>query len=72
MKLGRYEEAIAATRKVIAMKPDYFLAWTQICQAFFELQQFQAAKTICQQSLAIKPDYPPTITLMKKIQQKLQ
>jgi eukaryotic-like serine/threonine-protein kinase len=71
LKLGRPREAIDATRQVLRHKPDYFLAWTQICQALYELEQYQDAKAHCEESLKLNPDYPPTSTLLKQVETKL-
>ena len=60
-----------ATREVLKTKPDYFLAWTQLCKALYELEQYQDAKAHCDESIKINPDYPPTSTLLKKVEEKL-
>jgi eukaryotic-like serine/threonine-protein kinase len=71
LKLGLPREAMDATRKVLKTKPDYFLAWTQLCQALYELEQYQDAKAHCQESIKINPNYPPTSTLLQKVEEKL-
>ena len=71
LKLGRPREAEFATRRVLEIKPDYFLAWTQLCQALYELEQYQDAKAHCEESLNINKEYPPTLTLLEKVNQKL-
>ena len=71
IKMGKYEEAIEATQKVLQLRPDYFLAWTQKCKALYELKQYQDAKTNCEISLKIKPDYQPTIRLLEQAKSKL-
>ena len=71
LKLGRYKEAISATQQVLKLEPDYFLAWTQICEALYELEQYQDAKTNCEESLNINPEYEPTKVLLEKIEKKL-
>ena len=72
LRLGRPREAIEATRQVLKPKPDYFLAWTQLCQALYELEQYQDAKAHCEESLKLNEEYPPTSTLLNKIEQKLK
>ena len=72
IKMGKYEEAIDATQKVLQLRPDYFLAWTQQCKALYELKQYQDAKTNCEISLKIKSDYQPTIELLERANRKLQ
>ena len=71
LKLGRPQEAEYATRRVLEIKPDYFLAWTQLCQTLYELEQYQDAKSHCEQSRNINGEYPPTLTLLEKVTQKL-
>ena len=71
LKLDRPQEAEKATRQVLTIKPDYFLAWTQLCQALYELEQYQDAKAHCEESRDIEREYPPTLTLLEKVNQKL-
>ena len=71
LKLGRPQEAEYATRQVLAIKPEYFLAWTQLCQALYELEQYQDAKAHCEESKNLNENYPPTLTLLEKVNQKL-
>ena len=71
LKLGRPREAEYATRRVLEIKPDYYLAWTQLCQALYELEQYQDAKAHCEESLNINKEYSPTLTLLEKVNQKL-
>lgn len=72
IKMGKYEEAIDATQKVLKLKPDYFLAWTQKCKALYELKQYQDAQTNCEISLKIRADYKPTIRLLEQAKSKLK
>ena len=71
LKLGSPHEAEYATGRVLEIEPDYFLAWTQLCQILYELEQYQDAKAHCEQSKAINGEYPPTLTLLEKVTQKL-
>lgn len=71
LRLEQPREAIDATRKVLKIKPDYFLAWTQLCRALSELEQYQDAKAHCEESLRLNGDYPPTFTLLKQVEEKL-
>ena len=71
LKLGRPTEAEYATRRVLKVQPDYYLAWTQLCQALYELEQYQDAKAHCEESKDINGEYPPTLTLLEKVTQKL-
>ena len=75
LKLGLPKEAEYATRRVLEIKykegQDDFLALTQLCQALYQQEQYQDAKANCEESKKIKPDYPPTITLLDKLEQQL-
>ena len=71
LKLGRLREAEYATRRVLEIKQDYFLAWTQLCQILYELEQYQDAKAHCEESRDLNGEYPPTLTLLEKVNQKL-
>ena len=56
---------------MLEIKPDYFLAWTQLCQALYELEQYQDAKAHCEESIKLNPNYIRTSTLLKKVEKKL-
>jgi tetratricopeptide (TPR) repeat protein len=71
IELKKYDESISATRKVLAIKPDFFLAWTQICKALYELQQYQDAKAHCEEANKIQPDHQATVKLLELINSKL-
>ncbi len=72
LKLGYPREAIDATRQVLRLKPDYFFAWTQMCQILYELEQYQDAKANCEESKNLNDKYPPTLTLLEKVEEKLK
>ncbi len=71
LKLGQPREAMDATRQVLRIEPDYFLAWTQLCRALYDLEQYQDAKAHCEESMKLNPNYPPTSTLLKEVEEKL-
>ena len=71
LKLGRSSEAIKATKVVLKIDSDSFAAWTQICQALYQLEQYQDAKAHCEESRKLKPEYAPTLILLKKVNEKL-
>lgn len=71
LKLGNPEEAINATMQVLRIKPDYFLAWTQLCRAKYELGHYLDAKANCEESMKLNRNYPPTSTLLKQVEEKL-
>ncbi|WP_243903063.1 tetratricopeptide repeat-containing S1 family peptidase [Aetokthonos hydrillicola] len=53
----RYEEAIAAYDKAIAIKPDYAYAWNNRGNALGELKRYEEAIAAYDKAIAIKPDY---------------
>ena len=71
LKLDRPREAEYATRRVLEVEPEYFLAWTQLCQALYQLEEYGKAKDSCEESLDINKKYPPTLTLLEKVNKKL-
>lgn len=71
LKLGRFREAEYATRRVLDIDREYFLAWTQLCQALYEQQQYKEAKANCEESQKLNENYPPTLTLLEKVNQQL-
>jgi len=71
LKIGRHSEAIKATKVVLKIDSDSFAAWTQICQALYQLEQYQDAKAHCEESRKLKPEYAPTLNLLKKVNAKL-
>ncbi len=54
---GKFKECITAAKKSLELKPDYALAYNNICSAYNELQQWDLAIEACNQALKIKPDY---------------
>jgi protein O-GlcNAc transferase len=54
---GRLEEAIAACRQAIAIKPDYAEAHFNLGNALYDQGKLEEAVTAYRQAIAIKPDY---------------
>ncbi len=72
LKLRRSEESIKTTRIVLSIKPTHSYAWTQICQALYQLEQYKEARAHCEESLKINPNHQPTVYLLEKINNELQ
>jgi len=53
----RYEDAIAACRRALAIRPDYAEAWNNIGAALNQLGRYQEAVSACEQALRYKPDF---------------
>ncbi|MGR0481409.1 MAG: tetratricopeptide repeat protein [Candidatus Electronema sp. V4] len=56
-KLNRYDEAEAAYRKAIEIRPDYALFWKSLGRLIERLERFDEAETAYKKALEIKPDY---------------
>jgi Flp pilus assembly protein TadD len=53
----RYEDAIAACRRALAIRPDYAEAWNNLGAALNQLGRYQEAVSACEQALRYKPDF---------------
>lgn len=51
----QYEECIAACQKALQIKPDYALAYNNICSAYIQLEQWEKAIEAGKKGLAIEP-----------------
>jgi len=52
-----YEDAIAACRRALAIRPDYAEAWNNIGAALNQLGRYEEAVSACEQALRYKPDF---------------
>jgi len=52
-----YEDAIAACRRALAIRPDYPEAWNNIGAALNQLGRYEEAVPACEQALRYKPDF---------------
>jgi protein O-mannosyl-transferase len=52
----RYEEAIAACKLALALKPGYAEAWNNVCASYNQLGQYEQAVTACEEALRFQPD----------------
>lgn len=55
--LGQYEQTIEAARKALALRPDYALAYNNICSAHIMLGAYDQAISACQRALEIDPGF---------------
>lgn len=52
----RYDDAIAACKSAIALRPDYAEAWNNLCASSNQLGQYEQAINACEQALRVKPE----------------
>jgi protein O-mannosyl-transferase len=53
----QYEKSIEAARESLKMKPDYALAYNNICAALNNLGRYDEGIKACQEALRIDPDF---------------
>jgi protein O-mannosyl-transferase len=68
---GSYEDCIKACEEALKIKPDYALAYNNICSAYNELKQYDKAIEACNKALAIQPDYELAKNNLKSAQSLL-
>lgn len=55
--VGEYTKCISACEEALKLKPDYILAYNNICSAYNELGQYKKAIIACQKALEIDPEF---------------
>jgi tetratricopeptide (TPR) repeat protein len=55
---GDYADAVDAYDRALALKPDYYQAWSNRGSALFNLDQYEASIASCDRALDLKDDYP--------------
>jgi tetratricopeptide (TPR) repeat protein len=55
--MGDFEKCIEASRSALKIKPDYALAYNNICSAYNALKQYDKAMEACQNAIRIMPDF---------------
>ncbi len=55
-RAGDFQACIAACRQALELRPDYALAYNNICSAYNQLGEWDAAILACEQALAIDPE----------------
>ena len=53
----KYLECIEACREAIKLKPNYALAYNNICSAYNELKMYDNAIEACNKAISIQPNY---------------
>ena len=53
--LGKYQECIDACNKALNIKPDYDLAFNNICSAYIQLGEWELAINACEKGIRISP-----------------
>jgi tetratricopeptide (TPR) repeat protein len=53
---GRFQDSIKACNKALKIKPDYDLAFNNICAAYNELKMWDKAIAACEKGLSINPN----------------
>jgi protein O-mannosyl-transferase len=53
----QFEKSIEASRESIKLKPDYALAYNNICAAYNTLAMWDKAIEACEQAIKIAPDF---------------
>ncbi len=54
---GLYNECVDACSKAVKIKPDYALAYNNMCSAYNQLKMYDKAIEACNKAIAIKPDF---------------
>lgn len=54
---GKYEDCISACEEALKIKPDYALAYNNICSSYNALKKYDLAIEACNKALAIDPTY---------------
>jgi Tfp pilus assembly protein PilF len=55
--LGDYQKCVEASEQSLKLKPDYELAYNNICSAYNAMKQYDNAIAACEKALQIKPDF---------------
>jgi protein O-mannosyl-transferase len=54
---GRFRDSITACQKALRIKPDYYLAYNNICAAYNEMKMWDKATEACENGLRINPSF---------------
>lgn len=55
--MGDYEKCVEAAQQSLQLKPDYELAYNNICSAYNAMKQYEKAIEACEKAIEIKPDF---------------
>jgi Flp pilus assembly protein TadD len=67
LSLAKYQEAIAAYERAIALKPDYYRAWNNRGAALEELERTKEALNSYNQALQINSDYQASLNNRRRL-----
>ena len=56
-RAGRYTDCILSCKRALALRPDYALAYNNICSAYNQLEAWERAVEACEQALRLDPDF---------------
>jgi len=56
-ELGYFDQSIEAAESALQRKPDYKLAYNNVCTANIKLKEFRKAIAACEKALELDPDY---------------
>ena len=62
---GQFIECIEACKKSIELKPDYALAYNNLCSAYNALKEWDKAIEACEKAVKIDPDFQRASNNMK-------
>ena len=68
-KQGYYAEAIESYRAVLAVDPEFAMAWAGMGDAMFHLERYEEAIESLDRSVALHP-HPPTSTIVAPVATK--
>lgn len=68
---GDYEKCISSCEEALKLKPDYALAYNNICSAYNQLGNYQKATEACIEALKYAPDYALAKNNLRHAQQSL-
>jgi tetratricopeptide (TPR) repeat protein len=67
---GKYNECVEACKKAINIKPDYALAYNNMCSAYNALKIYDKAIEACNKAIALQPDFELAKNNLKLAQSK--
>jgi Tfp pilus assembly protein PilF len=54
---ARYRECIEACRNALRLRPGYAIAYNNICSAYNQLEEWDAAREACEKAIELAPDF---------------
>jgi len=69
---GSYNECVEACKKAVKLKPDYALAYNNMCSAYNQLKMYDKAVEACNKAISITPDFELAKNNLKLAQSQLK